>query len=181
MDEWECRGKSFLGMFACGYIQVVQSSGTPVIRIELQMCAQMCIPAQKQGNGFGFFPDRDWVAVTRHMWASSRFFFEIYCPDRSSGAKFRIASGAKFRIAAGPQSANRVIFCDCRHSNMKSSVKLPFYYLLVKGGQDPRHSYCRPVSCRGALRLGVFTKSMDCILLAATHPPPPRAHTAVEL
>ena len=27
-------GKHFLGMFACGYIQVVQSSGTPVIRIE---------------------------------------------------------------------------------------------------------------------------------------------------
>ena len=78
-----------------------------------------------------FFRDRDRVAVTRHMWAPPRFFLEMDCPDRSSGAKSR--------IAAGPQSANRVIFCDC---DMKSSVKLPFYYLLVKGGR--KHSRYGP-------------------------------------
>jgi hypothetical protein len=64
------------------------------------------------------------VAVTRHKWAPSRFFFEMYCPDRSSRAKSR--------IAAGPQSANRVNFCDCRHEIIgKTAVLLS----PVKGGR----------------------------------------------
>ena len=71
-----------------------------------------------------FFRDRDRVAVTRHKWAPSRFFFEMYCPDRSSRAKSR--------IAAGPQSANRVNFCDCRHEIIgKTAVLLS----PVKGGR----------------------------------------------
>ena len=71
-----------------------------------------------------FFRDRDRVAVTRHKWAPPRFFFEIYCPDRSSRAKSR--------IAAGPQSANRVNFCDCRHEIIgKTAVLLS----PVKGGR----------------------------------------------
>ena len=71
-----------------------------------------------------FFRDSDRVAVTRHKWAPSRFFFEMYCPDRSSRAKSR--------IAAGPQSANRVNFCDCRHEIIgKTAVLLS----PVKGGR----------------------------------------------
>ena len=64
------------------------------------------------------------MAVTRHKWAPSRFFFEMYCPDRSSRAKSR--------IAAGPQSVNRVNFCDCRHEIIgKTAVLLS----PVKGGR----------------------------------------------
>ena len=34
VDDWECRGKRFIVIFAHGYTQVVQSSGTPMISIE---------------------------------------------------------------------------------------------------------------------------------------------------
>ena len=35
-DEWECRGKRLVVIFACGYTQVVQSSGTPIISIAIE-------------------------------------------------------------------------------------------------------------------------------------------------
>jgi hypothetical protein len=90
-----------------------------------------------------FFRDRDRVAVTRHKWAPSRVFFEMYCPDRSSRAKSR--------IAAGPQSANRVNFCDCL-------LKLQVRVFVFEFFETAATQVAAPLIPRPCVRLGFRPK-----------------------
>jgi len=99
--------------------------------------------------------------VVRHMWALPRFFFEVCCPNGSSGHSQRSHPGKEghtgHAVATVPLSKLR-----CTGISGKTVPLLTLWYDVMEGPPHPKlngHQRVTPGGACGAKGLGTFAQT----------------------